>query len=182
MPASPSISDSASQSSQHDPLRERVSTAFEKLVASATELNAISDEIAKPIATIEATLQRLNLGVWAWAKFAGETDLVAGYFWDRSIGYAKVSRVWGIAIRARSGPLELVTPERTETETWRFNDAPRSYRIQAADGETVSEQEWRFNDEPRELRLEALEKPAGRDHRRLALKNQELRRIRWQRR
>ena len=117
MPASPSISDSASQSSQHDPLRERVSTAFEKLVASATELNAISDEIAKPIATIEATLQRLNL--------------VAGYFWDRSIGYAKVSRVWGIAIRARSGPLELVTPERTETETWRFNDAPRSYRIQA---------------------------------------------------
>ena len=131
MPASPSISDSASQSSQHDPLRERVSTAFEKLVASATELNAISDEIAKPIATIEATLQRLNLGVWAWAKFGGETELVAGYFWDRSIGYAKVSRVWGIAIRARSGPLELVTPERTETETWRFNDAPRSYRIQA---------------------------------------------------
>ena len=129
MPASQSISDSASQSSQRDPLRERVSTAFEKLVTSATELNAISDEIAKPIATIEATLQKLNLGVSAWAEFAGETELETGCFWDRSIGYTRVSRVWGIAIRSRSGPLAAF--ELTETETWRFNDAPRSYRIQA---------------------------------------------------
>ena len=129
MPASKSVSDSAPRSSQHDPLRERVSTAFENLVASAAELNAISDEIAKPIATIEATLKKLNLGVWAWAEFAGEEDFNSGSFWDRSIGYAKVSRVWGIAIRTRSGLLG--EGEHTDTETWRFNDAPRSYRIQA---------------------------------------------------
>ncbi len=129
MPASKSVSDPVPQSSQHDPLRERVSTAFEKLVASATELNAVSDEIAKPIAAIEATLQKLNLGVSAWAEFAGELSVEAGYFWDRSIGYAKVSRAWGIAIRTRSGPLDEDAP--METEAWRFNDAPRSYRIQA---------------------------------------------------
>lgn len=129
MPASQPLSDSTSQSLQQDPLRQRVSGAFEKLVASAAELNAVSDEIAKPISAIEATLQKLNLGVSAWAEFAGELDLPSGCFWDRAIGYAKVSRVWGITIRARSGLLNQ--DEHSETEVWRFNDAPRSYRIQA---------------------------------------------------
>ncbi len=120
-----------SRSSQHGPLRERVSAAFEKLIASATELNAVSDEVAEPIAAIEATLKKLNLGVFAWAEFAGWDDPARGSFWDRSIGYAKVSRVWGIAIRVRWG---LLNDDEPETEVWRFNDAPRSYRLQALDG------------------------------------------------
>ncbi len=127
MPASQSVSETASQSSHKDPLRERVSVAFEKLVVSAAELNAVSDELAEPISAIEAALQKLNLGVPAWTEFAGEIDHDTGYFWDRSIGYAKVSRTWGIAIRARSGAMG----EHTESEVWRLNDAPRSYRIQA---------------------------------------------------
>jgi len=129
MPASKSVSDPAPQSSQRDPLRERVSAAFEQLVASATELNAVSDEIAKPIADIEASLQKLTLGVSAWAEFAGDFSFETGSFWERSIGYAKVARAWGIASRARSGLLGEDGP--TETEAWRFNDAPRSYRIEA---------------------------------------------------
>ena len=128
MPASQSTSDSASESAELAPLRERVSTVFEKLVVSANELNTISDEIAQPIAAIEATLKKLNLGVSAWAKFAGDIDHNTGRFWDRSIGYARVSRVWGIAIRTRSG---FLPDEQAEPEVWRFTDAPRAYRIEA---------------------------------------------------
>jgi methyl-accepting chemotaxis protein len=108
-------------------LRKRVSTAFEKLVASAAELNAVSDELAEPVSAIEAALQELNLGVSAWTQFAGKFDYDTGYFWDHSIGYAKVARTWSIAIRTRTGS----AGEHEENEIWRFNDAPRSYRIQA---------------------------------------------------
>ena len=105
MPASQSVSGSPSNPPQQDSgLQERVSAAFEKLAASAAELNTVSDEVAKPISAIEATLQKLNLGVSAWVDFAGEgIDPRTGAFWDCSLGYAKVSGQWGIAIRTRSG-------------------------------------------------------------------------------
>ena len=59
-----SLSNSPSQSSEEQDaqLRERVSATFEKLAASAAELNAVSDEIAKPILAIDAALQKLKPG------------------------------------------------------------------------------------------------------------------------
>lgn len=127
MPASQSPSSSDVQAPQDDSqLRERVSAAFGKLVASAAELNAVSDELGKPISAIETALQKLNLGVSAWAEVDGHVDGNTGRFWDRSIGYAKVSGRWGIAIRTRTGDFEDVYEE-----AWRFSDAPRSYRLEA---------------------------------------------------
>ena len=108
----------------------RVSLAFEELAATAANLNTVSDEIAQPISVIDAALQKLNLGVTAWLKVAGEVDPETGDFWDHSIGYAKVSRRWGIAIRARSGSLAY---QQVDEETWRFSDAPRSHRLEALD-------------------------------------------------
>ena len=133
MPASQSASDSSSQSPKPEPVLERVSVAFEKLAASAAELNAASDEIARPVSAIEAALQRLNLGVPAWTTFRSiphYSDDNHEYYEICYVGYAKVSQKWGLAI----------------------------CHTNSVDGETVSEQEWRFNDAPRELRLEALEK------------------------
>ena len=127
---------SASQSAaglslpQRSELPERVSAVLEELTATAAKLNAVSDEIAQPISVIDAALQRLNLGVSAWVEIAGEVDHDTEYFWDRSIGYHKVSRSWGIAIRTRSGSL---TDQRVDEEKWRFNDAPRSIRLEALD-------------------------------------------------
>lgn len=111
-------------------LPERVSAAFGKLTATATKLNAVSDELARPISVIDEALQKLNLGVSAWVKVAGEFDHDTGEFWDHSVGYDKVSRRWGIAIRTRSGNEFL---QQGHVEEWRFNDAPRSNRLEALD-------------------------------------------------
>ena len=127
MPASQPLSDSTSQSLQQDPLRQRVSGAFEKLVASAAELNAVSDEIAKPISAIEATLQKLNLGVSAWTQFELIRDDYDLYHETRYIGYTKVSQRWGLAIRRTMG----IDGEPEGSEEWHFNDAPRAYRLEA---------------------------------------------------
>ena len=133
MPASQSTSDSASRSSQPKRVRERVSAAFEKLAASAAELNAASDEIAGPVSAIEAALKKLNLGMSAWTPFRSillESDDNYEYHETCCVGYAKISQKWGIAICHTNN----------------------------VDGEAVDEKEWQFNDAPRELRLEALEK------------------------
>ena len=109
-------------------LQQRVADAFEKLVASATDLNAVSDELGASVRAIDATLSTLNLGVSAWKQFAGELDPDTGDFWERSVGYARISRKWGLAIRASSGSCD---PRDERVEEWQFNDAPRSYRVEA---------------------------------------------------
>ena len=127
MSATQSTPHSPSESLQQDErLVDRVSAAFEKLAVSATELNVASDEFASPISDIDAALQKLNLGVTAWVKFAGENDDVYQRFWAHSLGYAKVSGRWGIAIRTLNG--DYTEPNE---EAWLFNDAPRSYRLEA---------------------------------------------------
>ena len=126
MSATKSTPHSPSESLQQDERLERISAAFEKLAVSATELNVASDEFARPISDIDAALQKLNLGISAWVKFAEEQDASAEWFWSQSLGYAKVSGRWGIAIRTLRG--NLIEPDE---ETWLFNDAPRSYRLEA---------------------------------------------------
>lgn len=110
-------------------LRDRVSAAFEKLATSASDLNAVSDELAKPIHSIDATLQKLNLGVSAWVEVAGHDDEGTLQFWDRSIGYGKVVRTWGLAIRSRAGFFD--DPDEIREEVWLFNEAPRAYRLES---------------------------------------------------
>ena len=108
-------------------LRDRVSTAFERLTASAPELNAVSDELAKQIRTIDSALQKLNLGISAWVEFAVQHFEDGEFMSARSIGYAKVAGTWGIAIRWNG-----FDPDgNPATDEWRFNDAPRSYRLEA---------------------------------------------------
>ena len=130
MPASRSLSTSAPQKSQPKPLHERVSGAFEKLTAAAAELNSVSDELAKPISTIEAVLQRLNPGVPAWIVFRSHSNGEFGEHGETRyrLGYAKVFRKWGLAIRCT-----VVDPDGLPVtdEEWHFNDAPRRYRVQA---------------------------------------------------
>src|SRR5207245_10268704 len=67
--------------------------------------------------------------VSTWVVCAGSVDHNVGSFWDRSIGYAKVSGRWGIAICASSGDFG----DEPNEELWLFGDAPRAYRLQAVD-------------------------------------------------
>ena len=127
MSTSQSAPHSPSKSPQQDePVIARVAAAFDKLAASAAELNVASDEFARPISDIDTALQKLNLGVSAWVKVAGGQDGRYEWFWEHSLGYAKVSSGWGIAIRTLRG--DYTEPDE---EIWRFNDAPRSYRLEA---------------------------------------------------
>ena len=110
---------------------DRVSAAFQQLTESASVLNKVSDELAKPIAAVEGALKKLNLGVPSWVQLAGETDHGTGEFWDRSLGYAKVGGQWGIALRAISG--NIFDPDEPRGDYWLFSDAPRTYRLEAVD-------------------------------------------------
>ncbi|HXB56128.1 MAG TPA: hypothetical protein VN461_15215, partial [Vicinamibacteria bacterium] len=111
-------------------LPNKVSTSFQQLKAAAAQLNTISDELAGPVAALDAALKPLNLGISAWVKFAGDFDHDTGDFWTREIGYAKVGAKWGIALRTREG--NAADPDQS-IERWPFNEAPRAYRVDAVE-------------------------------------------------
>jgi len=104
---------------------------FKELADSAARLNSGSDELAKAIRPIEATLKKLNLGVSAWYIYSGseEPDSDGNYSYRR-IGYAKVGGKWGLAL---SSGLGNVYADVDSYDVWLFNDAPRSMRLESID-------------------------------------------------
>lgn len=113
-------------------LSERVTASFSQLTSVASDLNAISDELGKSIAEIDAALKKLNLGITVWEKIsAWEADPQMGdlSYWTEDIGYAKIKGKWGISLRRVDG--DYNNPDRDEIESWLFNDAPRALRLEA---------------------------------------------------
>ena len=53
---------------------ERITEAFKILLASARSINEVSGELAKPIASVERALKRLNLGVACWISISSTRD------------------------------------------------------------------------------------------------------------
>ena len=105
---------------------EKVQTTFKQLSHAAVGLNAVSDELGKPIKVWEGALKKLNLGVPAWVHISKGGD--EPYWWDRGVGYTRLKDGWGIALRNRSGSWNH--PEDADEELWPFNDAPRWLRIE----------------------------------------------------
>ena len=119
-------------SDEKAPLLERVANYYSQLSTVAADLNAVSDELGKSIAEIDAALKKLNLGITTWVTIRGDGgNPYDDSFRSRDIGYAKVSNKWGISLRTIDG--QLSDPDRSETEEWLFNDAPRSLRLEAID-------------------------------------------------
>jgi hypothetical protein len=118
------LEDHMPKHSQLDP--QKVAQSFRELAVSAAELNIASDELTRAIAPIDAALTKVNLGVEVWHEYAGgqESD---GDYWSRSIGYARVDGKWGLALSAASGNVQY----ETDSQTWLFNNAPRSMRLEA---------------------------------------------------
>lgn len=108
---------------------ERVQFSFKQLTASATELNAASDELCEVVSALNAALQQLKVGLAAWVTITAGNDASGGYYWIRELGYARVGKKWGIALRDRSGYEHADTDE--DCEVWLFEDAPRWLRIEA---------------------------------------------------
>src|SRR6266852_6315323 len=110
---------------------ERAVDAYKRLAASAEALSSKSDEFARVVALVDHVLKSLNLGITAWERINGSDEDGCGNYWSEEVGYAKVERKWGIAIRTRNGNHREV--EDRESEAWLFNDAPRPLRIDAID-------------------------------------------------
>ncbi len=108
---------------------ERTVVAFETLTSSAKKLNDVSGELAKPIASLERALHRLNIGVACWTRIAGHDD---GHTCrSQDVGYSRVNGGWRLAVRTVHG--DEVNPENASEEVWPFNEAPLYLRIRAVD-------------------------------------------------
>ena len=119
-------------SEEQIPLQERVTNYYSQLSSVAADLNAVSDELGKSISEIDVALKKLNLGIATWVTIRGADNSPSDdSFWSRDIGYAKISNKWGISLRTIDG--QSSDPDRSETEEWLFNDAPRSLRLEAID-------------------------------------------------
>lgn len=129
MSSPPSLCDSSSQAPATDSRsRERISAALEKLAAAAPEINAASDDLMQSIGAIDGALQKLNVGISAWVPFAAVHDEDGDLLSTRSLGYDRVSGIWGIAIRHEGFDPD---GDPTSVESWRFNHASRSDRLEA---------------------------------------------------
>lgn len=114
----------------HDSVPPDINHAFLELKAAAKELNEFSDQLGKPVTALEALLKPLNLGISAWHRLVRHDDETgSGDYWFRDLGYAKVDRKWGIALREGSGDAS----GEEDCEAWLFNDAPRRLRVEAID-------------------------------------------------
>jgi hypothetical protein len=112
-----------------DSLAEKVQSSFLQLSSVATDLNAISDELGKSIAEIDAALKKLNLGISVWVQVSGRDDQEDQSHFSEQVGYAKVDGKWGIALRTVSGDHNW--PDRDRVEQWLFSDGPRKLRLAA---------------------------------------------------
>ena len=106
---------------------ERTVVAFESLASSAKKLNDVSGELAKPIASLERALHRLNVGVACWTRIAGRDD--GHTCWSQDVGYSIVNGGWRLAVRSVVGD----DPEYASKEVWPFNEAPLYLRVRAVD-------------------------------------------------
>jgi hypothetical protein len=104
---------------------ERIVNSYNQLAACSTSLSAAADELCENIAPLNSALKKINLGVSAWHKIAGNED-ENGYYWRRDIGYVQVGRQWGIALRKAEGG-----DGEHEEEVWLFGEAPRWMQIES---------------------------------------------------
>jgi hypothetical protein len=108
---------------------EKVAASFQRLTAAAADLNAVSDNLGKPISALDTVLKGLHLGLETWVVFS-QTGFETG-FEDSYIGYAKINSKWGVALKVVSG--DHNSPEYASVNQWLFNDAPRLLRLEAID-------------------------------------------------
>ena len=113
------------------PLDERVHTSFQRLAEKATHLNQASDELTKPIETLDAELKKLGLGISAWITIQHNRSEESDCWYTEELGYTKLNNRWGVALRTSSGDYSY--PPGDEWHEWHFADSPRSLRVKAVD-------------------------------------------------
>jgi hypothetical protein len=110
---------------------DRIANAFVRLAESAANLNAVSDDLGKPILALDRALRELNLGVTSWINCGGWENQNA-QFEDHLLGYCKVAGKWGVALSVMKGTRGFEEFAKEDGE-WLFNDAPRALRAEAVE-------------------------------------------------
>jgi hypothetical protein len=107
---------------------EVIADLYAKLSKCAGGLNEASDELGRSMSEVDMAVQNLNLGVSAWIDIPGGWEDPWGAYCKWQLGYDRVGKRWGIALRTVDGaddrPDDDITP-------WLFNDAPRAMRVEA---------------------------------------------------
>lgn len=111
---------------------EKSILSFEQLSTIANSLNKASDELTKVVSALDGALQRLNVGLVVWVLVVKWHDENGLAYECEEVGYAKVSGIWGIAIRKLFGSEDSPDPDEVR-EIWAFNDAPRELRLRAVE-------------------------------------------------
>ena len=114
-------------------LVERVADSFSKLTSTASDLNAVSDELGKSVAQIDLAIKNLNIGIPVWLPIQGWDggQMDDHEYWSEDVGYSKINGKWGIGIRRVEGNHR--NPDQETVEAWLFSDAPRTLRLEAID-------------------------------------------------
>ena len=118
--------------SPNDAKATKVQTNFQSLSATASSLNAASDELTRVVGTLDEALKKLNLGLTVWVTFADRSDEQDPSRYDvDQIGYCRVSDKWGISLRHIWG--HEAFDAHNEDGPWLFTNAPRELRLRSVD-------------------------------------------------
>jgi len=100
---------------------------LKELASAAQKLNAISDEFTGQVSAIEATLNRLGLGVRAHIVVLSSSNADGFITRYLRLAYGNTGGKWGFVIGQYTDDQNL--PDYTDFESWPFKDAPRELRI-----------------------------------------------------
>lgn len=103
---------------------------YSQLANLASDLNAVSDQLAIVITDFESLLKKLDLGVEVWVRmklYGSPSD--PSWYSTEELGYAKIGEKWAIGLRTTQGDEKY--PDSKKVETWAFTDAPRALRIES---------------------------------------------------
>ena len=123
------------QASKSTPKEDPVGKTKEylkQLGSAAQTLNDLSDRLTNEVCTIEAAVNRLNIGIRARVElFTIEQSDDRSYTHWVQIAFGKLNGRWGFLIEECTE--DLNNPDQGTRESWHFKDSPREYRLKAVE-------------------------------------------------
>src|SRR3954447_19342551 len=115
---------------QEQSASERTAAALASLKPVAKNVVAAAEALTGPVMAVDAELRRMHIAFEAWVNYNTYSEGPHDYTnWD--IGYSRVDRRWGIALRIVNGDERF--PDQQAIESWHFNESPIFLRHRAID-------------------------------------------------
>jgi hypothetical protein len=103
-----------------------VQASLRKLASLSQDLNQASDRLSAELDSVETAVNKLKLGVNAWASIRAE-EAGEGYSRSYSVGYCKIKGKWGLVL------FECIDGMEEDGEITPLRDASRDLRVEAAE-------------------------------------------------